>query len=309
MTKQPRIIHCSYCLDEGHRINRCNDPSIQLLNEHMDEIAAIDWKADMNSEYLIHKLKTLSEPELHILGYKYNISSLTKLTANEVVEKLVDVYKSNQNTLVYIINNMNLDEIDYFANKLSEFIRETDNQNDCSLVDIRSNLYANHPANTDYNISVILGRDNSNIRYGCSSCITEVDQDNMISTNCNHTYCSDCIFRNIRANQNENSDHILCKRCDEEITSITAFSEETVATMLDNLLITEYTDCTSPDEDEDEDEEDEEDEEEEDDGIMFRIKNTNDEVFAMIYSGGICLVAGMVLYAYKIVFTKINQMM
>ena len=44
-------------------------------------------------------------------------------------------------------------------------------------------------------------------------------------------------------------------------------------------------------------------------GIEQHLKNTNDEVFAMIYSGGICLVAGMVLYAYKIVFTKINQMM
>lgn len=139
MTKQPRIIHCSYCLEEGHRINRCIDPSILLVHEHVSEIAAIDWKTGLNSQYLTHEFNKLTEPEVQMLGYKHNIKNVTKLNNDLMISQLVHVYSANINTHEYLIKNMNKDELDYFAKKTNEYITSTDIA-DVSLSDIHNNL-------------------------------------------------------------------------------------------------------------------------------------------------------------------------
>jgi hypothetical protein len=57
-----RAIHCSYCLEEGHHINKCKDETISLLNEEIQEIAAIDWKLNLNSGFVKNKLSSLMYP-------------------------------------------------------------------------------------------------------------------------------------------------------------------------------------------------------------------------------------------------------
>ena len=147
MTKQSRIIHCSYCLEEGHRINHCIDPSILFIHEHLSEIAAIDWKTDMNSYYLTYELNEPIEPEIIRLGYKHNIPNVTKLPHEQLISKLADVYQENNNTHEYLIKDMNLDEIDYFSNKLHEYILKTEDIDYISLSNIRNTLHANPPTN------------------------------------------------------------------------------------------------------------------------------------------------------------------
>jgi len=142
MTKQPRIIHCSYCLEEGHRINRCIDPTILFAHEHLSETAAIDWKMGFESHYLTHELNKLLEPELHMLGYKHSIHNVTKLNNEMLVSQLVDVYYANSNTHEYLIKNMNMDELEYFTNKLYEYAISADEiLNKPSLSEIHSKFH------------------------------------------------------------------------------------------------------------------------------------------------------------------------
>ena len=79
MPKNKRPIHCSYCNDEGHTINKCNDPTIHLLHEEIEEVAAVDWKSQMNNTYLKTRLLSCSVEELKVLGYKINIQPYTPI--------------------------------------------------------------------------------------------------------------------------------------------------------------------------------------------------------------------------------------
>ena len=97
MSSQPRIIHCTYCIGEGHHINRCKDQSILLLHEEIEEIAAIDKAVGMNSEFLRHNLRRLSPAELKVLGYKLRVPNMSKIPIENIISSLLEIYILNNN--------------------------------------------------------------------------------------------------------------------------------------------------------------------------------------------------------------------
>lgn len=228
MSSQARIIHCTFCLGEGHHINRCQDPSIGLLHEGIEEIAAIENKIDMNTGYLQHFLSVLTAAELKVLGYKHKIPSLGKMPQDNIITILSDKYLSNDTRHKYIIENMNLNELDYFADKIYQYT-QLDDSTSITLDMIRCKLYDNHPANIDYNVLIQFDENEINEKIfedKCPMCLENIDTKDLVRTNCNHYYCNTCMLKHIRNVQNNMLDDLLCPLCRTNINLLTTFSSD-----------------------------------------------------------------------------------
>jgi len=149
--KHSRPIHCSFCLEEGHHIHRCKDTSISLLNEEIEEIAAMDWRLDLSSGFIRNKLTSLTLPELKVLGYKHTVPNMSKIDNDALIVELSDIFLENTNTHRYIIENMNQSELDYFAEKVHQYTVACNSDEDMHVDDIREILYDDEDADANKN--------------------------------------------------------------------------------------------------------------------------------------------------------------
>lgn len=145
--KHSRPIHCSFCLEEGHHIHRCKDTSISLLNEEIEEIAAMDWRLDLSSGFIRNKLSSLTLPELKVLGYRHTVPNMSKIGDDALIVELSDIFLENTNTHRYIIDNMNHSELDYFAEKVHQYTASGNSDEEMHIDDIREILYDDTDAN------------------------------------------------------------------------------------------------------------------------------------------------------------------
>ena len=153
--KHSRPIHCSFCLEEGHHIHRCKDTSISLLNEEIEEIAAMDWRLDLSSGYIRNKLTSLTLPELKVLGYKHTVPNMSKIDNDALIKELSDIFLENTNTHRYIIENMNQSELDYFAEKVHQYTLSCESEEEMHVDDIREILYDDTDANKNDEITLL----------------------------------------------------------------------------------------------------------------------------------------------------------
>jgi hypothetical protein len=171
MKNPPRPIHCSFCLEEGHHIHRCKDASVSLLNEEVEEVAAIDWKVGLDDGFLRRKLATLTTPDIKVLGYKRAVQNVNKRPISEIIQDLVVVFMDNTNTHRYVIENLNAGDIEYFAEKVYLHTLTLDQQDPLSLYDIRIRLNDDTPPIeqkndvTDYPLTSVNNRDTELIYY------------------------------------------------------------------------------------------------------------------------------------------------
>jgi hypothetical protein len=149
--KHSRPIHCSFCLEEGHHIHRCKDTSISLLNEEIEEIAAMDWRLDLSSGFIRNKLSSLTLPELKVLGYKHTVPNMSKIDEDALVDELCDIFLENTNTHRYIIDNMNHSELDYFAEKVHQYTVSCNSDDAMPVDDIREILYGDTDSDANKN--------------------------------------------------------------------------------------------------------------------------------------------------------------
>jgi hypothetical protein len=150
--KHSRPIHCSFCLEEGHHIHRCKDTSISLLNEEIEEIAAMDWRLDLGSGFIRNKLSTLTLPELKVLGYRHTVPNMSKINDDALITELSDIFLENTNTHRYIIENMNHSELDYFAEKVHQYtVSCNSDEENMQIDDIREILYGDNDVDSNKN--------------------------------------------------------------------------------------------------------------------------------------------------------------
>ena len=154
--KHSRPIHCSFCLEEGHHIHRCKDTSISLLNEEIEEIAAMDWRLDLSSGFIRNKLTSLTIPELKVLGYKHALPNISKIDNDALIKELSDIFLENTNTHRYIIENMNQSELDYFAEKVHQYTVSLNSDEEMHVDDIREILYDDDDADANKNDEIAL---------------------------------------------------------------------------------------------------------------------------------------------------------
>lgn len=153
--KHSRPIHCSFCLEEGHHIHRCKDTSISLLNEEIEEIAAMDWRLDLSSGFIRNKLTSLTLPELKVLGYKHTVPNMSKIDNDSLINELSDIFLENTNTHRYIIENMNQSELDYFAEKVHQYTASCESEEEMHVDDIREILYDDTDENKNHEITLL----------------------------------------------------------------------------------------------------------------------------------------------------------
>ncbi len=238
-----RAIHCSYCLEEGHHINKCKDETISLLNEEIQEIAAIDWKLNLNSGFVKNKLSSLTFTELKVIGYKHNVPNISKIKSDDLIKCLMDIFLSNTNTHIYIIDALNLDELDYFADKVYQYTLRNNHDEFISNDDIRALLYKDHPAYIKYDIVLILDNSSDDAKeQPCPMCLEHMEQDDMVITNCGHTFCCKCMIKHIRTNQLNRNDTVLCPMCRTDINFLKCSTQDTVNWCKKKTMLNEYGD-------------------------------------------------------------------
>lgn len=118
--KTKRLLHCSFCDEEGHTINNCQDPQIQYLVKEFNEFIALDMKCKFKMKYLTYLISLYNISEIRILGYQVNLSIGKKTKKDFINELIYEYYDTNDTTYINIIENMNESELNYFAKKISE---------------------------------------------------------------------------------------------------------------------------------------------------------------------------------------------
>jgi hypothetical protein len=111
--------HCSFCEDEGHTINNCQDPQIDFLVKQFTECISVDIKCNFKMKYIKYIISLYNISEIRILGYQCGIC-MSKQSKEEFVSELLhDYYNPRDNKYSDIFNSMLQPELTYFAESIA----------------------------------------------------------------------------------------------------------------------------------------------------------------------------------------------
>jgi hypothetical protein len=116
-----RIIHCSFCGDEGHTISNCQDPRIDIVVRDFDESIALDIKCNLKQKYTKHILNsTYNIADIRILGYQKGLT-MNKTSKDEFINEISDEYYDIKNSKYNeIFDSFNETELLDFAKDISK---------------------------------------------------------------------------------------------------------------------------------------------------------------------------------------------
>ena len=228
---------CAYCHHIGHNINKCKDPSIEILDKTVLEkfiFITVLFKT-LVSHYDIslcvkELLNLLSYDELKILIYKKN---LKKLTINDDKHIYVHYLRVNYQDTVY----------SYSKNQLKQKLNEISDENyqiygdeylktqvisdSFELEELLLNrMYEFRPPQRKFDITITSTTPKTpttqtqTITKDCPICLDEIPSSNQIITNCNHTFCNDCIQKYFKSLNNNINQHPVCAYCRDPMKSL-----------------------------------------------------------------------------------------
>lgn len=138
-----RKLHCSFCEEEGHTINNCQDPQIDFLLKQFNEYISIDIKCNFKMKYIKYIISLYNISEIRILGYQCGIC-MNKQSKEEFVNELLnDYYNPRDNKYSDIFNSMLQPELTYFAENIASTSKSW-NKRKISLKRIESLLNITH---------------------------------------------------------------------------------------------------------------------------------------------------------------------
>ena len=230
-TKPQKKTKCAYCYHIGHNINNCKDPSIEILDQTMMEkmIFITVLFRTLVSHYDIslcvkELLNLLSYDELKILIYKKN---LKKITINDDKNTYVHYLRVNYQDKVYSYSN---DELKQKLNEISdenykiygdEYLKTNVISNSFELEELLLNrMYEFRPPQRKFDITMKPPASTETQTKDCPICLDEIQPANQIITNCNHTFCNDCIqsyFKSLNTNINQPP---VCAYCRDPMKSL-----------------------------------------------------------------------------------------
>ena len=224
MSKTKNPPKCAYCHHNGHNINNCKDPSIEILDKTILEkfIFITVLFRTLISHYDIslcvkELLNLLSYDELKILIYKKN---LKKLTINDEKNTYVHYLRVNYQDTVYSYSN---DELKQKLNEISDENYQTygDQYLKTELISdsfeleelLLNRMYEFRPPQRKFDIKTQPQTSNQNQRHDCPICLDEITLTNQIITNCNHTFCNDCIQKYFKSLNHNINIQPVCAYC------------------------------------------------------------------------------------------------
>ena len=150
--KKKRSLHCSFCDDEGHTINNCQDPQIIFLLKEFNEIISLDIKCNFKMKYVKYILSSYSIPEIKIIGYQKGLSQ-NKLSKDDLIVDIIYEYYDKTNKTYYeIIDSMNDVELNYFSKKIADSSKKW-NSRKLSLNKVKTFLGINNKSISNESIS------------------------------------------------------------------------------------------------------------------------------------------------------------
>ena len=235
MPKTKALSKCAYCNHIGHNINNCKDPSIEILDKTMMEkmiFITVLFRA-LTSDYDIilcfkELLNMLSYQQIKILIYKKN---LKKLTINDDNKTYIDYLSVNYKDIVYSYSDNELkqkiDEIsdENFQIYGDEYLKIKVISDSFELEELLLNRMCEfRPPQRKFNIKTIkktqTPTQTPTQTKECPICLDEISSANQIITNCNHTFCNDCIqkyFKSLNSNMNTQP---ICAYCRDPMKSL-----------------------------------------------------------------------------------------
>ena len=228
---------CAYCHHIGHNINKCKDPSIEILDKTILEkmIFITVLFRTLISHYEIslcfkELLNLLSYDELKILIYKKN---LKKLTINDDKNTYVHYLRVNYQDKVYSYSN---NELKQKLNEISdenyqiygdEYLKTNLISDSFELEELLLNrMHEFRPPQRKFDIKTSTQSPTTPTSIAktqthvCPICLDEINLTDQIITNCNHTFCNDCIqkyFKSLNSNINKPP---VCAYCRDPIQSL-----------------------------------------------------------------------------------------
>ncbi len=227
-----RIIHCSFCKEEGHNIKHCNSDYRQYFKTIVLQYMAVDHKFELNYNYAIYMLSSYPIESIRVIGFmcdviQPNMKLLRKKTPNNlrlfqrqllllvkgIIQKF-DLYYPD--CIHQIINDINHDDMVRHSHILHRYI-----QHHCeffmSLRQIYNRLFTHYIIIIDFSF---ISNDLTNTNNDCAICYNELTNNNSIMTNCNHIFCIDCLYRLFDIGKISCYNHPKCPLCRTRIDSL-----------------------------------------------------------------------------------------
>ena len=116
-----RIIHCSFCDDEGHSISSCQDPRIDIVVKDFEESISLDMECNFKMKYAKYVMNSLYNiSDIRILGYQKGLS-MNKTSKDMFINEVLDEYYDKTDTKYdEIFTGFNETELLDFAKDISK---------------------------------------------------------------------------------------------------------------------------------------------------------------------------------------------
>lgn len=236
MSKTKTPPKCAYCHHIGHAINNCKDPSIDILDQTILEkmiFIAVLFRTLIPHYDIISSFKellnVLSYEELKILIYKKN---LKKLTINDEKNTYVHYLRVNYQDTVYSYSKnvlkQKFNEIsdENYKTYGDEYLKTNVISESFELEELLLNrMYEFRPPQRKFDIKTTPSSSSpsspSSIqKKDCPICLDEIHPSNQIITNCNHTFCNDCIQKYFKSLNSNINNPPICAYCRDPMKSL-----------------------------------------------------------------------------------------
>ena len=230
-TKTQQKSTCSYCHHIGHAINNCKDPSIEILDKTILEkmiFITVLFRSLISNYDIISSFKellnVLSYEELKILIYKKN---LKKLTINDEKNTYVHYLRVNYGDTVYSYSKnvlkQKFNEIsdENYKTYGDEYLKTNVISESFELEELLLNrMYEFRPPQRKFDIKTTTANLAIKQTHVCPICLDEITPTNQIITNCNHTFCNDCIQKYFKSLNSNINNPPICAYCRDPMKSL-----------------------------------------------------------------------------------------
>ena len=227
---EPKPKLCSFCKNPGHSINYCHDQQLQNLHEKTKEASVFSYYIAEHTDALLKFwLKTLTSIELKALGYRFKTTKILKINSEFERDEYI-----NKLSYTYFWIELPWPEIDKLENISDKTFYEfkillLSNMNATYHAHFEKTMLILRPKLRRFNIEPILlcnetPKALNRCNKSCPICLSDnVKCLNIVTTNCNHEYCSECMSQHltiIKKNTNTNTNEPTCACCRGKITSL-----------------------------------------------------------------------------------------
>lgn len=234
-TIQPttRVVHCSFCDSSEHKISECNCERIETLHQQTIHATIFSEQILDSHAFLRLWLDNLTDKEIYIIGKHLGIGSFFKAQKSKkindqfnFIKRIIEEYFHTDKYIPYSLTPQILYTIpDKTFILFQEILKENMPQETYNKI---SEIITSMMPQKKFNIRI---RETIAKEYPyeqeCPICFTNTNKEDTIKTNCQHTFCSECISQMFKASNQNNKTEIGCPYCRTTITDLQTSSKFT----------------------------------------------------------------------------------